>query len=124
METRWKAQDTGDPVHAAAAIALVRDRLETGHHETWFESDSGQLLAVVTNGERAMVMLLQEVGDAGEHAIDTSVGVSMSGGYALENGQVDTYADRDNVPLTLAMDHVADIIAGRRLKPDGRCLDR
>ena len=49
---------------------------------------------------------------------------STSSCYVLENEQGDTYADRDTVPLTLTMDHVADIIAGRQLKPDGWYIDR
>lgn len=71
------------------------------------------MLAVVSNGERAMVVLFEEIGDAGEHAIDRSMGTSESGGYVLSNGQHDTYPDRDTVPLEIAMQLIDDVIAGR-----------
>lgn len=70
MVDAWRVQDSTQPIDATAAISLLRSRLRSGRCETWFESDSGELLAVVTSGERAMVMLLREPGDAGEHAVD------------------------------------------------------
>jgi len=58
----------------------------------WFESDRGRAMAFVTNRYRAMVMLLDEPGDPGEHAIDPGA-LGEQGGYVLENGQHDAYAD-------------------------------
>jgi hypothetical protein len=78
--------------------------------ETWFEHDRGQLLAVVSNGIRALVMLLEEPGDAGEHAVDPT-GTGQQGGYVLSNGQHDAYSDRDTVPLAQALvivEHIVD----------------
>ncbi|WP_020578287.1 hypothetical protein [Actinopolymorpha alba] len=66
---------------------------------TWLESSRGGTIALVSNGSRAMVMLLEhDDGDPGEHAIDPG-GVGSSGGFVLENGQVDEYPDRDTVPM-------------------------
>ena len=58
-------------------------------------------------------LLLQEPGDAGEHAIDASAGESTSTGYVLANGQVDSYADVDMVTIADAMERVASVIGGR-----------
>jgi hypothetical protein len=117
-------QDSRDPLDGESAVTLIRARRERGKLHTWFESDAGRLLAVVTNGERAMVMLLREPRDAGEHAIDRSAGESMSGGYVIDNGQVDTYADRDTVPLAMAMELVTAVIEGRERSPRDWQTDR
>src|SRR5437762_7720251 len=85
-------------------------RVAEGLLETWFEHDQGRLLAVVTNDTRAMVMLLNEPGDAGEHATDPSA-TGQQGGYVLGNGQHDTYDNRDTVPLGQALmivEHLLD----------------
>jgi hypothetical protein len=84
-------------------------RLDWASQETWFEDEHGQLLAVVTNGARAMVMLMHGDGDPGEHLIDTR-GEGRSGGFLLANGQVDTYADRDTVVFSVAGRAVAHLI--------------
>jgi predicted type IV restriction endonuclease len=110
VASSWRVQDTNDPIDAVAAMSLLRGRLLSAQWETWFECDSGALLAVVTNGQRAMVMLLREPGDAGEHAIDESAVEGTSSGYVLANGQVDTYADRDTVPFDDAMIRVACVL--------------
>ena len=67
-----------------------------------FEHDHGRLLAVVTNGTRALVMVLDEPGDAGEHTTDP-MATGQQGGYVLGNGQHDTYENRDTVPLRQAL---------------------
>jgi hypothetical protein len=120
----WRLQDTDDPVDASRAVSLLRARLRKGQHETWFESETGELLAVVTNGERAMVMLLRGPGDAGEHAIDDAADGSASTGYVLANGQVDTYADRDTVPFDAAAELVSCVIDGRDRSPSDWQIDR
>src|SRR5687767_9298318 len=124
MAGAWRVQDSTEPIDASAAISLLRSRLRSGRCETWFESDSGELLAVVTNGERAMVMLLREPGDAGEHAVDETAGTSTSSGYVLANGQVDTYADCDTVRLADALELVSFVIEGRERTPAKWRLDR
>jgi hypothetical protein len=120
----WRLLDTCDPLDADGAESLVRARLHRGEYETWFESDSGELMAVVTNGDRAMVMLLREPGDAGEHAVDASADASTSGGYVLANGQVDAYANRDTVPLATAMSLLSAVIDGRERSPKQWQIDR
>ena len=100
---------------------------EVGDAGRRFESDSGELLAVVTNGERAMVMLLREPGDAGEHAVDETAGTSTSSGYVLANGQVDTYADCDTVRLADALELRVGRYRGSRtnaLEVEDRPADR
>ncbi|WP_170208439.1 hypothetical protein [Micromonospora pisi] len=84
------------------AAELVRARAGEGQFETWFEHDHGRLLAVVTNGTRALIMVLDEPGDAGKHAIDP-MATDQQGGYVLSNGQHDTYDNRDTVPLEQAL---------------------
>ncbi|KGN37116.1 hypothetical protein N803_14740 [Knoellia subterranea KCTC 19937] len=91
------------------AAELVSNQVGKGTLTTYFESDDGRILTVVTNGIRAMVMLLWGEGDPGEHAV-TPGAVGSSDGYVLENGQVDTYEDADTVPLAEALDIVRSII--------------
>lgn len=117
-------QDSNDRLDAGSVVALIRDRCAQGILTTWFESDAGRMLAVVTNGERAMVMLLREPGDAGEHAVDRHAEDATSGGYVLDNGQVDTYPDRDTVPFETALELAAAVIEGRQRSQDDWWIDR
>lgn len=79
---------------------------------TWLESSLGRRLALVSNGPRAMVLLLEhDDGDPGEHAIDSAGGVGSSGGFVLDNGQEDEYADRDTVPMREALRIVAHLVS-------------
>ncbi|NXY96488.1 hypothetical protein HYE82_19255 [Streptomyces sp. BR123] len=64
---------------------------------------------MVTNGERAMVALLDGEDNPGEHLVDPR-GESSSDGYVLSNGQVDSYADRDTVAFDVAGHAVAYFI--------------
>ena len=59
---------------------ILRARIDAGHLETWLTNTFGRLLAFVTNTDRAMVMLLDEDGDAGEHAVDPGAS-KTSGGF-------------------------------------------
>ncbi|GAA1961061.1 hypothetical protein [Kitasatospora viridis] len=107
---RWHLQ--GSTAHAYSgeeARRLVGNRFDWASQETWFEDEQGRLLAVVTNGERAMVTLMHGAGDPGEHLIDPGAEGS-SDGYLLSNGQSDTYADRDTVPFGVAARAVAHVI--------------
>jgi hypothetical protein len=54
-------------------------------------------------------MVLDEPGDAGEHATDPSA-TGEQGGYVLANGQHDTYRNRDTVPLQQALMIVEHVI--------------
>ncbi|MBT2540063.1 hypothetical protein J7E99_04915 [Streptomyces sp. ISL-44] len=107
---RWHLQGSaGHAYSGAEARQLLRNRWDWGNQETWFENEAGRLLAVVTNGERSMVVLLDGEGDPGEHLVDPR-GEGSSGGYLLSNGQDDTYADRDTVAFDVAGHAVAYFI--------------
>jgi hypothetical protein len=61
-------------------------------------------------------MVLREVGDAGEHVVDpTADHATSSGGYVLSNGQVDTYPNRDTVPLATGLTVVRAVVDGRQI---------
>ncbi|GAA4917386.1 hypothetical protein LX16_3909 [Stackebrandtia albiflava] len=104
----WTAD--GEPVTAEDVGALLRGRMARGRYETRLTHPDGRSLTYVTNGERAMVMLLRGPGDAGGHA--TSPGaVGHGDGFRLENGQDDEYPDADTVPLPEAFRIVAHLLA-------------
>ena len=65
---------------------------------------------IVANGKRAMVMLLEEPGDSGAHAVDPGA-TGASGGFVLDNGQVDEYPNRDTVPWARAKAVIRRIVA-------------
>jgi hypothetical protein len=107
---RWHLRGSTNHAYSGEeARLLVGNRLDWASQETWFEDEQGRLLAVVTNGKRAMVMLLDGEGDPGEHLVDPH-GEGRSGGYLLSNGQVDTYDDRDTVAYSVAGRAVACLI--------------
>jgi hypothetical protein len=109
MTDGWRLQDHPDAVSGEQAAELIRVRKAHGLFETWFEHDSGRLLAVVTNGSRAVVTVLDEPGDAGEHAIDPCA-TGRQGGYVLGNGQHDAYDNADTVALEQALTIVEHIL--------------
>lgn len=107
---RWHLHGSrGHAYSGEEARLLLGNRLDWANQETWFEDDEDRLLAVVTNGKRAMVVLMNAEGDPGEHLVDPS-GEGHTGGYLLSNGQIDVYADRDTVPFTVAARAVAHLI--------------
>lgn len=108
---RWRLRDgASDYAYSGAEVgALLGRRFDWASQETWFEDEHGRLLAVVTNGTRAMVRLLRGDGDPGEHLIDPR-GAGRSGGFFLANGQAETYADRDTVAFDVAARAVAHLI--------------
>ncbi|MEU4553110.1 Imm1 family immunity protein [Micromonospora violae] len=72
------------------------------------------MLGVITNGNRAMIMAMDEPGDPGQHAVDPGA-EGEEGGYRLGNGQVDRYDNSETVPLHVALDVVRELIDhGRR----------
>lgn len=109
--------DGSSPVAADAAIRELRARIGSGELESWLTSTSGRMLAVVTNTERAMVMLLDGEGDPGEHAADPGAD-GLSNGFVLANGQHDEYPDEDTVPLTEGLRIVHHIITEDTPPPD------
>jgi hypothetical protein len=112
----WKFDDAPATLTADAAIGQLSARIVGQKLESWLTSSSGRLLAVVTNTERAMVMLLDGEGDPGEHAIDPGADGS-SNGYVLANGQNDEYPDNDTVPLPEALRIVRHILAHGNPQP-------
>ncbi|KOG31507.1 MULTISPECIES: hypothetical protein [Streptomyces] len=110
MIESWVIND-GSPVPVVSETVLqaLRSRIDGGQLETWLTSSSGRSLAFVTNTERAMVMLLEEEGDPGEHAVDLGAQGS-SGGFVLANGQDDEYPDEDTVPIGEAFRLVKQVV--------------
>ena len=109
----WRLEG-GAPVSAADVTGLLRQRIAAHQRETWFV---GRSLAVVTNGERAMVMLLDDEGDPGEHAVDPEAD-GWSDGYVLANAQADEYPDADTVPLPEALRIAEHVLATGGPPPD------
>ena len=84
-----------------AASASILRRAREGDLMTWFESDRGRQIAFVTNGTRAMVMLIG-ADAAGEHAVDPLVS-GLESGFVLDNGKAGAYPKRDTVTLDRAL---------------------
>ncbi|MFC8826312.1 Imm1 family immunity protein [Streptomyces sp. NPDC057137] len=107
----WAFADGSDgPVTPDAAVDQLRSRIASGVLESWLAASDGRLLAVISNTERAMVMLLDGEGDPGGHATDPGADAE-SDGFVLANGQSDTYPDEDTVPLGEALRIVRHILA-------------
>ncbi|MGX1267288.1 hypothetical protein [Streptomyces phaeoluteigriseus] len=68
------------------------------------------IVGLVTNTERAMVILVEAEGDPGEHAVDPEA-EGTSDGFVLSNGQHDEYPDEDTVPIREAFRLVANIVS-------------
>ncbi|MFE2108495.1 hypothetical protein ACFXAF_21925 [Kitasatospora sp. NPDC059463] len=122
MIESWVAQGGGDgggtaPVRSGAVAGMLRSRVDAGRLETWLTSSAGRSLGVVTNTERAMVVLLEGAGDPGEHAVDPSAD-GESDGFVLANGQCDEYPDQETVPLAEALRIVEHIVATGSWPPD------
>ncbi|WP_405452268.1 hypothetical protein [Streptomyces erythrochromogenes] len=84
---RWHLHGAaGHTYSGSEAGRLLWHRRDWATADTWFESDAGRLLHVVTNGERAMVALLNGEGDPGEHLVDPRA-EGTSEGYPLSNAR-------------------------------------
>ncbi|MFG2977185.1 hypothetical protein ACGFYY_29885 [Streptomyces sp. NPDC048331] len=121
----WVMDDDG-PVHVSSEMVLkaLRSRIDSGRLETWLTSSSGRSLAFVTNAERAMVMLLEDESDPGEHAVDPGA-EGASDGFVLSDGQVDEYPDEDTVPMDEAFRLVEHIVGTGSWPADARrVIDR
>ncbi|WP_309243827.1 hypothetical protein [Streptomyces sp. CAI-85] len=103
-------EDSPVPVSSETVLGALRSRIDSGRLETWLTSSSGRSLAFVTNAERAMVVLLEDGDDPGEHAVDPGAQGS-SKGFVLSNGQDDEYPDQDTVPILEACRLVKQIVA-------------
>ncbi|WP_200146747.1 MULTISPECIES: hypothetical protein [Streptomyces] len=113
------SDDSPVPVSSEVVLEALQSRIDGGQLETWLISSSGRSLAFVTNAERAMVMLLEDEGDPGEHAVDPGAQGS-SGGFVLSNGQDDEYPDEDTVPLREAFRLVKQIVGTGSWPADAR----
>ncbi|WP_369388541.1 hypothetical protein AB5J72_13840 [Streptomyces sp. CG1] len=123
MTETWTFAGEPMSVTAEEAVVALRRRIAEGSLETWLTSSAGRLLTVVSNTERALVMLLDEEDDPGAHAV--SAGSSgASEGFRLANGQCDIYPDEDTVPLDEAFRILRHLI-GTGLPPadTGWCAD-
>lgn len=107
------------PVSSEVVLEALRSRIDGGQLETWLTSSSGRSLVFVTNTERAMVMLLEDEGDPGEHAVDPGA-EGASDGFVLSNGQDDEYANEDTVLLGVALGLVEQIIGMGSWPADAR----
>ncbi|MFF4079311.1 hypothetical protein ACFYZN_07885 [Streptomyces sp. NPDC001777] len=115
----WTLTDGAAPMSADTVTEVLRNRIAAGKLDTWWESASGRSLAVVSNAERAMVMLLEHPGDPGGHAADPGADAEgWSDGFVLSNGQCDEYPDTDTVPLDEAFRIVHHILATGRPPAD------
>ncbi|WP_133917251.1 Imm1 family immunity protein [Streptomyces sp. NBC_00582] len=109
MIESWAFADDTAPPSPAAAIEVLRERINASLLETWLTSSSGRSLAFISNTKRAMVMLLDGEDDPGEHAVDPGASGS-SAGFVLANGQHDEYPDEDTLPLAEALQVVQHIL--------------
>ncbi|MFE9138889.1 hypothetical protein [Streptomyces sp. NPDC007355] len=73
----------------------------------------------MTNTGRAMVILLEEEVDPGEHAVDPGA-VGSSDGFVLSNGQGDEYPDEDTVSIHEAFRLVEHIVGTGSWPADAR----
>ncbi|MFJ2733061.1 MULTISPECIES: hypothetical protein [unclassified Streptomyces] len=75
MIDSWVIDDASTvPVSSEVVLETLQARVDRGQLETCLTSSSGPALALVMNTEQAMVMLLEEEGDPGEHAVDPGAG--------------------------------------------------
>ena len=80
---------------------------EAGRRDVSFIRGVDRSLQVVTNGQRAMVVLWSREGfDEGIYAVDPSASDNSHDGFILENGQADSYAGNETVPLDQALEAV------------------
>ncbi|MFF0561724.1 hypothetical protein [Streptomyces sp. NPDC004266] len=110
MTESWVISDDSlVPLWSEMVLEALQSRIDSGQLATWLTSSSGRSLASVTNTERAMVMLLEDEGGPGEHAVDPGA-EGLSDGFVLSNGQDDEYPDGDTVPIRKAFRCVEHIV--------------
>ncbi|GAA2738917.1 hypothetical protein GCM10009867_32670 [Pedococcus aerophilus] len=109
MAQGWRVLEDDRLLDGSAASALLQTRVDQGLLTTYLQSDTGCLLTFVSNGARAMIVLMERAGDPGQHAVSPG-DAGSSGGYVLDNGQEDTYDDADTVPLADALADVRAIV--------------
>ena len=116
VEERWRLDHATEWLSPQAILDTIEARMRAGELTTFLESDAGRIIGWSTNQERVMLMLLDEVGDAGEHAVDPT-GQGQSSGYVMDNGQLDTYPDADTVPLIEAQRLLVSLVTDGSFPP-------
>jgi len=109
VSTWWLAGDDAHPLTISEVQTRFINQSAAGCRTMVLESDTGLTLRLVTNRTRVMVMLTGP-GDAAGHAIDPAA-VGTSGGYLLDNGQEDEYADRDTVTIPDALTLIGHVLS-------------
>jgi hypothetical protein len=107
----WQLADQPTLVTGETVEQVVQAEFGAGRQMVTLTSSLGRILLIVSNGTRAMVVLLDRAGDAGQHAADPDA-TGGSGGYVLDNGQVDEYANADTVELGQALAIARQVVAG------------
>ncbi|MEV5875006.1 hypothetical protein AB0L75_12385 [Streptomyces sp. NPDC052101] len=115
MSETWTFAGERATVTAGEAVATLRRRIAEGRPGTWPTSSAGRLLSVVSDTDRALVMVLDEEDDPGAHAASAG-SRQWSGGFRLANGQCDTCPDEETAPLGEAFRIVRHMI-GTGLPP-------
>lgn len=125
MSETWVIGDgSGVPVSSDTVEETLRARIAQGRYESLLAASSGRSVIFVTNGTRAMTVVLDEDGDPGEHAADPGA-EGVSGGFVLSNGQHDEYPNADTVPIEEAFRIVGNILRDGSWPPDApRVVDR
>ncbi|MET7640033.1 hypothetical protein [Streptomyces sp. NPDC005438] len=119
MGESWVIDGDTVPLSPEAVLEALRVRIDSGLRETWLTSSVGRMVVLVTNTERAMVLLLEGVGDPGEHAVDPGAR-GWSEGFVLSDGQDDAYPDEDTVPLHQAYRLVQHLVGTGSWPTDAR----
>jgi hypothetical protein len=114
---RWRLDATSEWLSPRAILDTVDARTRAGELTTFLESDAGRIIGWSTNRERVMLMVLNGVGDPGEHALDPT-GQGESTGYVMDNGQSDTYPDADTIPLPEAQRLLLSQVTHGTFPPD------
>lgn len=109
VPTGWHVEGSAEPLVGWDVNGVLIERRRQGIHETWFEHPDGRRLGFITNGARVMLILMDDEGDAGEHAVDEGA-EDWSDGFLLLNGQSDRYANRDTVPFGTGVECLRRII--------------
>lgn len=118
MDERWLIRGSESVLRGEDAESTISERLMRGERTTWLDSTKGRTIGFVSNEARAMVVLMEAEGDPGFHAIDPESGTTTQAGYVLDNGQDDTYADHDTVPLSRGLQAVAYLVLNGELDPE------
>ncbi|AEV86835.1 hypothetical protein ACWT_5817 [Actinoplanes sp. SE50] len=112
----WHFADETEPVTGIDAARKLRACAAAGNLETALQHDDGRLLVISSNGDRALVMSMDEPGDPGQHAIDPGASGEV-GGYLLSNGQEDRRDNQDTIAFDVAVDLVREMVDHDRWLP-------